>query len=664
MKKIHILFVFLILSSFDAFGQKLDLGKVTKAELLERQYKNDTSASAAFIFKKAKTEFNYKEKEGFTSTTVFQVKIRIYKKEGLDWANFKIPYYIGYKNLDADYVDIVSGNTYNLENDKIVKSKVTSEGRFKEKVNENWGAKSVTFPNVKEGSIIELEYKLRTQDISTLPDFQFQYSIPVNYAEYKTEIPAFYVYSGIKRGYIDMDIKQEVSPVSKSYESSADMSKSDRRLSYNQVEATYKASNIPAVKDEDFINNINNYYGKIEQELQMIQYPDEKPKNITTTWEDVAKSIYKEEEFNKAVTEFGYFASDLKLLLNGGMTDEEKMTKVFNFVKNRMNWNEKYSYYPKNKMEQAYQDKVGNVAEINLMLVSMLKMAGIDANPVLLSTRENGVAPFPTRTLFNYVIAAATVAGKTILLDATSKYANGNILPLRDLNSSGRLIKKDGSVTEIDLVPKSNSRETINIAAGINANGEISGKIRDYHFDYKGFVFREKYNGVSKESYVERLESRYNGLEIKEYTVENSTDLSQPIIEYYNFSTTGYVETIGDKIYVSPMLFFATTENPFKQEMREYPMDFVFPNSLKCAITLTIPEGYTVETLPQSRELSLPNKLGGLKYLIEQEGKKVQLMYSLEINQAVFDPGYYGGFKELYKEIVNKHAEKIVLKKT
>ncbi|MBY0264126.1 MAG: FAD-dependent oxidoreductase, partial [Holosporales bacterium] len=71
---------------------------------------------------------------------------------------------------------------------------------------------------------------------------------------------------------------------------------------------------------------------------------------------------------------------------------------------------------------------------------------------------------------------------KTILLDATSKYADLNILPVRDLNSSGRLIKKDGSSAEIDLMPKSNSKDVINIMATISAEGEVSGKIREQYF--------------------------------------------------------------------------------------------------------------------------------------------------------------------------------------
>lgn len=329
MLKVKLQLLLLVLLSMNAFGQKLDIGKVTKTELIEVSHKNDTSAPAAFVFKKANTKFTYTEENGFATITVFKVKLKIYKKEGLEWANFKIPYYVGYKDLDKDFVEIVSGYTYNLENDKIVKSKVTSEGRFKEQINENWEAKLVTFPNVKVGSIIELEYKLKTQDISTLPDFQFQYDIPVNYAEYVTEIPAFYVYSGIKRGAVVLDIEQKVEPSSQSYESeiSSNGAKVRKSFGYNKVVANYKASDIPALKEEDFVNSIDNYYGKIQQELQMIQFPEEKPKQITTTWEDVAKSIYKDEEFSTAVSKFDYYMTDVKSVIEGLTTDEEKLKK-------------------------------------------------------------------------------------------------------------------------------------------------------------------------------------------------------------------------------------------------------------------------------------------------------------------------------------------------
>jgi cyclophilin family peptidyl-prolyl cis-trans isomerase len=652
-----------VLFSFCSYGQKLGLGKVTKSELLETKHKTDTSAAAAIIFKKAKTDFNYTQKDGFTSSTVFEVKLKIYKKEGLKWANFRIPYYIGYKNLDDEYVDVVSGYTYNLDNDKIVKTKVTGEGKFKEQINEDWEVKSVTFPNVKVGSVIELEYKFRSQNISVLPDFQYQYDIPVDYAEYKTNIPEFYIYNGIRKGFIELKMDQKVESTAQSYEAEVGLARESRSLSYTQIATTYKASDIPALKEEDFVNNIRNYYGQLEHELTIIRYPDEKPKQMATTWEAVAKSIYDDKDFNEAVTKFNYFTNDIKSTINDITSEEERAKKIFSFLKKRMNWNGKYGYFPRRKLEIAYTEKVGNSAEINLMLVSMLKMAGLDANPVLVSTRENGFALFPNRTLFNYVIAAVKIDDRMILMDATDKLSDLNMVPIRALNWQGRLIRNDGSSEEINLMPNSNSKGIVNIMANINNQGEVAGKIREQYFDYNAFVFRNKNNEISKESYIERLEKKNQGLEIGEYDVQNSLDLELPIVENYSFKSTNSVEIIGDKMYVSPFLFFETSANPFKLEAREYPVDFMFPNQERLNISLTIPEGYAIETIPQPKALALPENLGSFKYNISNNGNQIQLLYTQDLNKAVIQAEYYEALKNFFREIVNKQTEKIVLKK-
>lgn len=659
MVRFNFTLLLFVLFSVASFSQKLELDKVTKMELLEKRNQSDTTAPATFLFKKARTVFKY-TKEGFVSFTEFQIKLKIYKKEGLDWANFRMPYYIGYEKLNDESIKIKSAFTYNLENDKIVKDKVTNDAKFVDNVNEFWRVKSLTFPNVKAGSIIELKYELKTENLSTLPDFQFQYEIPVNNIEYVTEIPEIYIYKGIKKGYVNVEKEEKLQYVSQTYEDEIHRS---IELSFNNINSTYKAKNIPAIKEESYVNNIDNYRGKIVHELQTIRMPDKEPKQIAATWEDVAKSIYEDKEFNAATNQYDYFLVNLKSLLNGITSPEEKTKKIFDYVKNRMNWNGKFGYYPRNKMEQVYADKVGNIAEINLMLVSMLRISGLNANPILVSTRENGIASFPNRSLFNYVIASVTIDEKTILLDATSKYADLNVLPIRDLNWFGRLIRKDGTSTEINLMPTSNSIEVVNMMASINPQGEITGKIREQYFDYNAFEFREKYNGVAKESYVDKLEKTTTGLEVTDYNVQNSTDLLLPIIENYSFTSTNSVEIIGNKMYVSPFLFFATTENPFKQETRQYPIDFTYPNQLKYNISLTIPDGYIVETLPQPKAVVMPDSLGGFKYIISNNGNQIQLLYTRDINQAVIGPEYYEVLKNFFKEIVNKQTEKIVLKK-
>lgn len=661
--QVRICCLLLLLLGLETVAQKQSLGRVKKEELQEKFHPKDSSAAAAILFKKAKTIFTYSEKYGFTSSTEFEIKVKIYKKDGFSWANFKIPYYVGYENLNDEYIDIISAYTYNLEGEDIKKEKVVNQSKFKKVINEYWAEKSVTFPNVKVGSIIELKYRLKSENISTLPDFKYQYDIPVDYAEYHTEIPEFYLYKGMVKGYVKPETTYEIEQTSQSFDGKVDKSSVGMTMSYKQVVTKYKVKDVPALKEEEYVNSIDNYYSQIVHELETIRYPDEEPKQISTTWEKVAKSIYEDDRFGKELKQSAYHLDDLRLLIKKDFTNRDKINAVFSFVKNKMNWDERYGYYTKKGVVKAYQEKVGNVAEINFILLSMLKMAGVEAYPVLLSTRENGLASFPNKSIFNYVIVNAIDGEENVLLDATDKNADLNILPIRDLNSMGRMIKDDGTSAEIDLMPKSNSKEVINAMVQITSEGNVSGKIRRQYFDYNAYLYRYNYKGIVKESLVEQLEKKYDGIEIQDYEVLNNFDYTKPVIENYSFSSSDSVEIIGDKMYVSPFFFFALQQNPFNSEVREYPIDFVYPHQDKINISLTIPEGYTIETTPQAKSVSMPEGLANFKYYISNTSNGIQLSFTLDINKAVIAPEYYDALKGFFKELVNKQTEKIVLKK-
>lgn len=654
-------FVLICLLSFvSVTAQKQELGKVTVKELEEKVHSKDSSAVAAILFKKAKTTFEYTIKDGFYSVTEFSVKIKIYKKEGLDWANYEIPYYVGYKELNDDYVEISKAYTYNLLNGKILETKVTSESKFTEKNNEFWKTKTISFPNVVAGSIIELKYKLRSQNISVLPEFQYQYKIPVNYAEYKTEIPELYIYKGMKTGYVDIQINEKIIFSSTNY---SDKYAITNTINFRQVNTTYIASDIPSLTNEAYVNNIDNYFAKIENELQVIRFPDEEPKQIATTWESVAKSVFAEPEFGLQIDKYKYFLTDLKNLISESESDIIKITKIFDFVKTRMTWNGKYGYYTRMGVETAYQEKSGNVAEINFILIAMLRLAKINTDPVLISTRDNGLALFPNRTKFNYVIAAVSLNEQKILLDATSKLSTVTILPIRDLNNKGRLIYKNGTSEEIDLMPKIKSSIMTYLIVEIDNKGKVIGKVKQQYSNYKAFQFRTAYLNVDKESYIEKLEKSLNGTEISSYEIKNETSLSEPIVEYYSIICNNATDIIGDKIYFSPLLNLLKTQNPFNKEERLYPIDFTYPSQNKYSINIKIPEGYEIESLPKSTVLKIEEGYLNFNYAISAKTNQIVLNLSFDVNQSIIPAENYVNLKEFFKFMIEKESEKVILKK-
>jgi len=252
--------------------------------------------------------------------------------------------------------------------------------------------------------------------------------------------------------------------------------------------------------------------------------PNSTYESFSHTWDDVVKTIYESEDFGNELKKNNYFEADLKAILQGLNTNEDKIAVIFQYVKSRMNWNEYKGYLCDAGVKKAYETKTGNTAEINLMLTAMLRYAGINANPVLVSTRDNGINIFPSRTGFNYVIAAVEIENDLILLDASSKNAQPNIMPFRTLNWFGRIIRKEGSSAEVDLMPKTNSKDVISLIATINKDGLVEGKIKEQYFDYNAFSFREKYSDVSKDNYLEKLEKKLNNIEIGDYEVFNAKE--------------------------------------------------------------------------------------------------------------------------------------------
>jgi hypothetical protein len=168
---------------------------------------------------------------------------------------------------------------------------------------------------------------------------------------------------------------------------------------------------------------------------------------------------------------------------------------------------------------------------------------------------------------------------------------------------------------------------------------------------------------LKKDTYVEELASRNNGIEVNEYSRENDFASSNPIVESYLFKDTKDFERINEKIYIAPSLFLGIKENPFKQDAREYPIDFGYPVQRKYNITLEIPQGYTVEVLPTGLNIAGVDEMGTFKYVIANTGNKVQISMTFEISKAIVSADYYLALKEFFQKILDKQNEKIVLRK-
>lgn len=650
MKKI--LTILLIVLFQTMFAQKFEMGKVSIKELTEKIHPLDSSASAAILYKRGNTYFEI-DGSNWILVTEVQTRLKIYKKEGYDYATVTVPYYNG--TTKGERVIFSDAVTYNLLGDKITTTKLKDDGIFTEDISKSLKCKKITLPNVSEGSVIEYKYIIKSPYIANVPDWYFQNSIPVNYVQYSIAIPELFVYNRILNPYFSIKETEE------NYKRNIFLLRS--KLTMGETKRIYTVENLPALKEESYVDNINNYLAFVKHELASASDIDGKVENYATDWNSVAKTIYEEEDFGKELKRFSYFEKDVAELLKGVESRDDKINAIFNYVKGRMTWDGRYSYECWDGAEKAYANRTGNVGEINLMLTAMLRYAGLTANPVLLSTRENGHVTFISRDSFNYVIAGVEGENGIVLLDATSKNSVPNILPVRDLNGEGRLIRENSTSEKIDLMPQANSLKSSYVMAKISPDGVVTGQVKTRKHDYNALIFRDSYHNTDREDYISKKEKNLDNIKIDSYVVANDKEFTKPIEESFNFTGDNLSDVIGNKIYITPMLFYTSSENPFKQESRSYPIDFVFPHQDKYIINITMPEGYVVESVPESVNVATDPNIGSFKFNITVNANQIQVSVISDINFARVNPEYYGTIKDYYASMVKKQTEKIILVK-
>lgn len=611
--------LFMLTFSLNAAKAPMKFGKVDQPDLEMKSYALDTSAAAVVLC-------NYGYFDSNNLQFVHQIRIKILKEEGKSWGNYFVP---------AAEGAFVKGQVVNLENGVPVVSKLKKESIFIERITKGRYRARVAMPNVKVGSVIDLEISYRG-----LPSYwHFQESIPVRWSELVLEPNTYLTFRKNFFGYI---------PLSES---------SDYR---------WVTHDVPAFKSEPYVDNSENYLARFDIELSAINIPGVYYKEYATTWDAVAETLRKDEDFGQRITGISIFLNGLeKQIKSAASTPEARMALAFEEVK-KIKWDKKESVWASSSgLSSALNKKIGNNADINLMLVLLLRKLDIDSNPLVLSTRENGVLP-PYSVSFdklNYVIAHAKIGEQSYLLDATEEKLPLGMLPERDLNGRGLLVGKS-NIEWVDLSTSKKDKSVTMLNLKLSPEGVMKGEWTRSSFDYAALDRRNKYKTYnSQDEYLKSLENKYIGLSIDKYEVEDLDSLIKPMSEKFTVVLKNRITKTSNQIFISPIQFEKWTENPFKLENRQYPVDFVTPIEKMQVFNLELPEGYQVEQLPQNIRAALPDNVATFQMQSSVNEKTVQVLFKLSINKPVFLQMEYLDLKAFFDQVVKKQSEMLIIKK-
>ncbi|MFD3000014.1 DUF3857 domain-containing protein [Pontibacter toksunensis] len=625
-------------------AQAAKFGKIDEAELKLRTYDKDTSAAAVILSDYGFTTFNLVN--DLKVVTERHIRIKILKKSGYDWANISVPYYRN--GSTKDNVGSIKGYTYNLENGKVEKVKLESKTVFDEQRNEYWYLKKFTMPNVKEGSVIDVSYTITSDRVYNLREWEFQSTIPTVWSEYRARIPQYFDYRFQMQGYHPLHQNDK-------------QSNGGTEMINNSY--VWVMKDVPALKEEKYITSLGDYQSKIEFELQQVNIPGRGTEIMTGSWNKVTEDLLAETSFGAQLNRNGFFKDEIAAIKVKHKEPEQQMQAIFDLVKARMKWNQHTGLYTSNPIRKAYDLRQGSAAEINLLLTSMLLEAGLDAAPVLVSTRDHGrvlTNYSPMINKFNYVITHVNVGGQEYLLDATEPLSPVGMLPFRCLNGNGRLIKK-ADQRWVELNPSTAYTKLFNAKLTINEKGELTGTGHESAGGYNALYLRKTILEEGESKFAERIAKEVGDFKMTKPEIKNLTDVNKALDITYNISanSNGQVSII----YLNPMLGQAEEENPFKLNERLYPVDFGTPRDETFISHFTIPAGYELDEVPKSLVVNLPEKGGRFMYVVKQEGSSLQVMSKVSITKPVFFAPEYALLKEFYNQIIAKQAEQIVLKK-
>ncbi len=649
MKKRIFTFIILLVVSQLLMSQDINSrwGQFSDFERTLTTYEKDSTAHAVVLKEAGYTHI--KEHQEYEILKEHYYRIKILDSEGASHATVEIPTYKDEKVKD------IKASTTNFAGGKKT-SYIKKSDIFKTQVSENWHQTSFTLPNIKPGSIIEYTYTIETPYRRTFADgWTFQGDIPKIKSSFYAKIPGFWEYHMSTVGIPSPRFTQN-----KLLNNCLEIYGTVAQCLF--IELTI--DNIPAFIEEDFVTSKYNFLKQLKFELKTVKRVDGKIDHYTKTWDDIDKSIFKQYQIGKEYDKTKFISKHISEDIFKESNELERAKKVFKFIQNRMHYNDKSGSLYEFDRKKAFEKKIGNVIEINAILINMLNAVGITADFALLSTRKNGLPNkvYPSISDFNYMVAHCKIDGKDYFLDAVEKNIPFGVLPFKCLNGELRIFNEVFGSYWFDFKPIENNGTKVYAIANVTEDADIKLQARVVNEGYSALIKRNRIDNLSLETYKEEIDDENEDLDIVNHKIEGLTELDKPLIETFDFeSETDLVN--NNTIYLKPFIIKDFKTNPFSQDNRQYPVDLGYKRIYQYNLTFNIPKSFKIKSIPKDRNIVLPREKGHLSYLSTVSENKISINFTFSLDAVIYNKFEYRTLKRILSELIIAQNETIILTK-
>jgi len=511
-------YLFLIITIFFQLSTSAQLslhwGQVTYSDLEMTESAIDPNADALVL---ASIGLYDLDPISRNATYSYHKQIKILTKKGADdYGNLYIFYY---HKSGVEKVKNIRAHTINQDRQSHL---VSEENIYYEKLSDQYTRITIAFPEVAKGSILEYQYSLESSDTRILNTWYFQEEIPVRTSVLKFKKPDYYDFDEIKIG------------------------------DFEQKQGYYVAKNVPAIKKESYVPCTRDYATSITLKLKGYDKAGEF-QSFTYSWETIASRLRGRHEFGqlylrKQPTNFIW--TEIKDSVMVLEDDIDKIKYIYDHINTNIEWNNFYSFFSPFGIKQVYKEKSGNSAEINFLIIGLLRQAGIKSYPVLVNLRRNGRLRADDFRInqFDHAIAITFVDDVPYFIDAGNAYRPSGIVREPCLNAIGWMVHDDKDASKwVNIIPaKSSQTYVYNLV--LSETGDVKGTLNSICSGYEAIEQRVKYIDVKPEKdWMERISKFSPKASINNYNSPGSRN--EKLKEQMELDLTEMALSIGDKMY-------------------------------------------------------------------------------------------------------------------
>lgn len=615
-----------------------EFGEITASERALAECSFDKEAEAVVIFDEASADYNYQHNLIFTRRT----RLKILKPRGNRHGDIAIHYI---HKEDAEDISSIEAYTCNYTNSGTVPEikRVPNASIYRQKVNERVSVVKIAMPDVQAGSIIEYKYVNTAKNYHYLDDWYFQSELPVMHSQFTLSVMPNYefTYRVHKSEQFPIVIKDE---------------KGTGKIQFVM-------NNIAGLRDEPFMDAEKDYLQHIEFQLSGYEGTFGGTTRYMTTWDEVTRELMSNPVFGVQLNKNIPVGDEWKLKVQMIPAPFEKMAAIYNFVYKNIQWNFMGGIGAVSGVKETWEKKKGSSSDINLLLINLLKEAGLEVYPLLVSERGHGkVNPeYPFIDQFNKVMAYVLIDGKKYVLDAAGSYTPPFMIPFSVINTKAFVVtRKKGGIVSLTETEKKDKNYVI-IYGRINEDGAMTGEAIIQSNEYARLTRMRAWER-DKDRFRENYFTSYQaGLKMDSLIIENLENDSLPLNQQFHFAIPPTAS--GDYKLVNLNLFTGIAKNPFISDIRFTNIDYGCLQSHIVVETIEVPPSLKIENLPKNIRMIMPDTSITLSRLMEFKNNVLMVKYTITTTRSVFTAEEYANVKDFYKKMAEIMNEQIVLRK-